>query len=173
MFKFYKQGIIDEYFKPEIKKELNVPLLPSILYRDYGWREILKTIVRNKNSTEKNNGFAENYGYIKEKGINSKSTKNELEKEFNKNYWINKTIDICKNNNIQLILFTSPYFQNTNFQNFENFNKYNLVYFNLSSSLNQEQFFSDNEHLNLNGAKIFTNIISKEFLLPPLKSKTY
>lgn len=125
----------------------------------------MKTIIKNKNNTEKNKGYAENYGTLKEKENKQDSTKNEILSKFKINRWINKTIEICKNKNIPLILFTSPYFQNRNFNNFENFKKYNIAYFNLSSTITEEQYFSDKTHLNHKGAIKFTKIISKEFSL--------
>jgi hypothetical protein len=78
-----------------------------------------------------------------------------------------KFIEICKKNNIKLILAFPPNFQhpNADFQNrvFNLSNTANVFHFNYDTSKKEyrdKKFYYDNSHLNYEGSKIFTTELS-------------
>ena len=161
LLKFYGKHYIDDYYSNELKRELSIPLYPSIKYRDFGWREILKTLFNNSNIANKELGFlpiieqhnVKQYDYAKFKIIKP-------------NKWISKSITFCKENNINVLLFTAPIWKlNANIK-FENIRQlYPVDYINFSDSLQKVQYYSDGTHLNRKGAEVFTKIFSKQLIV--------
>jgi hypothetical protein len=85
-------------------------------------------------------------------------------KKINKiNPWIRKSIQLCTNENIQVILFTSPYFNSKEYQNFDLFNSYKRPYWNFANTLKNKELFFDNSHINHQGAILFTDTFACAF----------
>ena len=86
---------------------------------------------------------------------------------------LKQLIALCCNNNIKIAIVSSPVYQmNKNFDGMmtqikrmclqQNKNVYFLDYSRYKSLYKQPVYFKDNLHLNYNGAKIFSEAISKE-----------
>ncbi len=153
LLKFYGKDKVEDYYSVGLKNEMNIPLLPSILYRDFGWREISKIAIKNHYDIN-NEGFTPLFGNktfaVKDIEINRKSL-------LVPNPWISKTIELCNKNNINTILFTAPIYNLKNGFRFNNIaNLYKCKYYNYSDSLQNKSLFFDQTHLNENGARCFS-----------------
>lgn len=155
LLKFYGKGILDDYYSEQLNNELKIPLYASIKYRDFGWREMLKTIFNNSNVSQNNLGYIpmltnKFHGDMKVFNIHLLFDK--------KNSWIAKSIEICLKNNIRVFLFTSPICSKKMVAKFDNLGKmYNVDYYNWSNYFRDNiSYFSDKTHLNSNGADNFT-----------------
>lgn len=82
---------------------------------------------------------------------------------------LNSYIDLCKENSIQLYIFISPhYVVNREFNRYKNISEYiekrngitTLNYEADSTFMNHPEYFADPNHLNFDGANIYTRIIS-------------
>ena len=164
LIKHFNQHLIDDYFTSEQNIKYKIPLYASVKYRDYSWREILKTIFRNKPQIL-------DQGYIPIKREfqtnNRKDIPTNVPLKFlaKKNIWVIKTIELCKKNGIGITLFTAPYYQINFSERFNNFRQYNCPYFNLSKTIKDSRYYSDNSHLNNFGAILFTQILSDSIRL--------
>jgi hypothetical protein len=161
LLKYYNRGLIDEYFSNDLAKILNIPLRASEVNRDFGWREILKSFFNNGKNLYLNNGYIpllENRTIAQKDLIISVNDINTL------NPWILAAINACNEKNIQTVLFTSPYFNSKNFNNFNFFNRYGITYWNFANSLKNPDLFSDNAHTNHEGAIQFTDTLSRKFI---------
>jgi hypothetical protein len=174
LIKHFNQHLIDDYFTSEQNFNYKIPLYACTNYRDYSWREILKTIFRNKPQTI-------DQGYIPIKREFQKDNLKDIPPNVplkflaTKNIWVIKTIELCKKNGIGVTLFTAPYYQIGFSERFNKFSQYNCPYFNLSKTLKDSRYFSDNSHLNNLGATLFTQILSDSMRLGqsfPNKVKT-
>jgi hypothetical protein len=152
--------MIDDYFSDNLQNDIKIPLLASIKYRDFGWREIFKTMFNNLNKSNQNQGFEP----IIANGFNDKSIsfkaigKGAL---LNKNKWISKSIALCSSKNIKVLLLTTPIFNLNNGFSFERIhNLYEIEYFNDVDSLCNRRYFSDQTHLNSFGANKYSKILA-------------
>ena len=156
LLKYHGKGIINDYFSEKTTMENSIPLFFSMFYRDFGWRELLKMCFRNSYSNNMS-GYSPVLSNIK----NIDAVKCEVISDFmfEKNIWIEKTLEICKNNNIPVIIFTSPYFKLCGAENFQLLERYELPYWNFSSVFDDPMLFADNNHVNHTGAIKFSEMI--------------
>ena len=159
LIKYFNQGSIDDYYTADQIVKYKIPLYPSIHYRDYSWREILKSIFKNNQQTQ-NQGYIPIFKEFQQDNKHNKPPSVPLSFLKKQNPWIVKTIELCKKRGIQVTLFTSPYYQVLSSGRFNRFKQYNCRYFNLSTSISDSCFFSDNSHLNHLGAQLFTKLLS-------------
>jgi hypothetical protein len=163
LLKFYKRGIIDDYFSANLKDELRIPLFASLNYRDFGWREVIKTLFNNNNSANQNLGYT---------AIQSKGFKPTQLYKFNKdafrkqNIWTSKAINLCNEKKIKVHLFTAPICTSNQIQTFNRFSRlYNVDYIDYSLRFkDSQQYFSDPTHLNREGAMLFSKIMTRDIL---------
>lgn len=159
LIKHFHRNLIDDYYTEEQNLKYQWPLYPNMFYRDYSWRELLKTVFKNQDRTQ-NKGYIPLYRTFKNNIKSEDSNSVPIQFMEKENPWILKTIELCKSNGIQVTLFTSPYFKVLYPERFSRFSKYNCCYFNLSKSLSDSIYFSDNSHLSHLGAREFTKILS-------------
>lgn len=160
LLKYYNSKIISDYFNSYSDKLLNVPLLKYLKYRDIGWREILKTLFKNNLNYDQLGFVAQNGNTIV---TESKIKINNI--NLTQNIWIDKSIDLCRNKKIQVVLFTSPIYRVANSNNLNIFsNIYHCTYYNFADSLQSKKYYYDATHLNELGADSFTQKLSKKFM---------
>jgi hypothetical protein len=162
LLKYYNKGIIDEYFSDKTNFEMAIPLYSSMINRDFGWREMLKTFFSNR--YPENGGYAPINNIIENPhDITPQKISNTLFN--NKSVWIQKSIQICMDKNINVVLFTSPYFKLENPESFNKLEMYDITYWNFSNSITEYKYFSDPSHLNDVGARLFTKQLANSFLV--------
>ncbi|GHC59505.1 hypothetical protein [Ulvibacter litoralis] len=119
-----------------------------------GFREFFLSLINKKPRIAPSNGFAPKFGNRTPlRGHNLPIT---IKQE---NSVLNEFIEICKKNEIQLLLYTSPYCSSTNNLNY--FEKLTLKIpglINYSKGFNDTLFFNCG-HLNNKGAQEFTNLL--------------
>lgn len=163
LLKYYYSGLIDDYFDEKTKLEMSIPLYASIIHRDFGWREILKTMINNKPADDSLYGYVPIFRSYHENNASKRPVL--MDTCFRApNPWIRKAIDICKDRNIKVILFTSPIYKLENPNYLSRFSMYKEDYLNLSESLSDSAYFKDYMHVNNSGALLFTEELSKRFL---------
>lgn len=162
LLKYYFTGEIEDYFDDSIKMQMCMPLLPNILNRDFGWREILKTLVVNKNVTAALRGYSPIYGelQLEEMNQNTFGLENIADQQ---NIWISKSIELLQKSGVEVFLFTSPYFNFSQKAKLNNLKVYNLTYFNFSNSISSGEYFKDYSHVNNAGARLLTDSLAERF----------
>lgn len=85
---------------------------------------------------------------------------------------LEKTIEKCKINNVELYFVTSPKLLNTNYKNTTQYQKlvqiidesdfYYSDYYDADIFISDSTLFKDNTHLNGNGAKVFSSLIFQQ-----------
>jgi hypothetical protein len=165
LLKYTGLGIVDDYFSEELKIKSKVPLLLNSTNRDYGWREVLKTVFKNNLYSDPS---SKKFGYVPIIDNHYKEAPNEAERQIEKlvckkNIWIEKTVQFCKSQGIKVVLFVSPYYTNSDPEQFNYFSVYGCPSFNLSNLLSQKSFFRDQSHLNEKGADSFTRVFADSF----------
>jgi hypothetical protein len=156
--KFYQMNIIDDYFSKKLNWQLKLPLYKNMIFKDLGWRELLKSLFQNSYNNNKN-GFGGKIGthILENKKFLLKTTEN-------RNIWISKITELCEVNNKKLIIFTAPIFGVQNPEKLLNLNKYGTPYFNYADMLIDKKFYFDEWHINTIGADSLTKIIALDFL---------
>ncbi len=156
LLKFFKRGIVNEYFTDELTSKLSIPLYASIFYRDFGWREMLKTFIRNENSSFLNQGYAKVNGTMNTNDLNIQKFK-FFPSEYIRNKWLKEIVSICEQKKIKLVLFTAPYFNCSNSIDTMRVIKYpGFKFINLSDLLVNPKMFKDSDHVNDFGANEFS-----------------
>lgn len=159
LIKHFNQGLIDNYYTTDQKIKYEIPLYPSIFYRDYSWRELLKSIFKNNQQTQ-NQGYIPILEQFHQNTQHNKPISVPSDFQKKQNPWIVKTLKLCEKKGIKVTLFTSPYYQVLSPDRFNRFKQYKSRYFNLSTSIRDSNLFSDNSHINHLGARFFTKILS-------------
>ena len=157
---YYNSDIISSYFNySEDVKFYQIPLYRYTKYRDLGWREFYKTLLKNYNSSISNNkGYSPlDYKEFKENIIEL----NNNEKLDLNNLHIDSLISLCNDEGIKLIFFTSPIYSNKNSELLNQLEAYLPNYLNQIDILKEKKYFKDNIHVNHEGAKVQTNHLSK------------
>ena len=145
---------------------------------------LIKNVINTKNTAvPKGNGFDSHACTPGDSLLTIISSRNRFSKEQQNNtavdaksnsngqIYLSHIIDLCHKNNIQLVLFTSPfyYMDGVNIRDYSDslnvFLKQNQVpYFNYSGSmmscLKSPTLWSDYAHLNIEGAKIFSGVFA-------------
>jgi len=156
---YYNSNIISSYFNYcEDNTFYNIPLYRYVKYRDLGWREFYKTIIKNRNkSFIKDKGYAPLYKKLSNDIIINKYN---FDESILYNKHLDEIIKICRQNNIELIFFSSPVFSNHNYKLINILENYLPNYYNQTELLKEKMYFKDNMHINHRGAIIQTNDIS-------------
>jgi len=113
-YKFHRRQIIDDYFTEDLNKTLRIPLLTYITIKNLSWREILKSTIKNELNMKK-------LGFGGRMGTFNTEASYKAKVSVDKNVWVEKFIQLCKKNNIKLMIFTSPIYR---IENFERINWY-------------------------------------------------
>ncbi|WP_452226414.1 hypothetical protein [Lacinutrix cladophorae] len=152
-----------DYVYNEIKKQDSFAFfkkyLPFYRYMLYdsklGFRELTMTFFK-KNIFENNMGFSAINGSMKKEG---RFVINDLQNK--KNIHLLEIIEMCKENQVACYFFTAPYYQ-TDF-NTEVLKENLPNYIDFSKSINNINMFNDYQHLNIQGAKVFTNVFIETY----------
>jgi hypothetical protein len=157
-----KKYIGDEFQKLENKDEYTLyEKIPFYKYLSHdghiGFRENFMSLMGRENPSFKN------LGLLNDKKSILKDSISEFKYVVNKknNKQLNEIIDLCKKNNVELILFTSPFYRPDKKielfeENFEN-------YYDFSDALNDYKLYYNPTHLNSTGAEKFTKLFIEEF----------
>ena len=157
---------ITSFFKLSNKQQFwqckNIPFYRYIYFSsNLGFREFLACLV----SVEKHQ-FSKDKGYVPLQN-SFKKTKLDFDKPINKNCFLDSIVNFNKNNKINCAFFTSPYRINSKIE----LNKLNQLVSkfpisnNFSTSLQNDNYYQDNYHLNHTGALIFTSILIEKLKL--------
>lgn len=151
--KFYEEEI------PEFNYLYYVPFYRYIKFdAEIGFREFAFAASHKMSTNLKNFGFAPLYG-------TGATMSYDLTKfKPNKNRYYESIKEICKANNINLIVLSTPICSNA--KGIENFDKIKSVYpeiKNYENAVTDDKYFSSCGHMNEEGAHVFTKIILKDF----------
>lgn len=147
-----------DYVYNEIAKQDSLAFfkkyLPFYRYMLYdsklGFRELAMAFIK-EDKMEENLGFSGINGTMKKEAtFRIKALENK------KNRHLLEILEICKKNEISCYFFTAPYYQ-TDF-NTEVLKENLPNYIDFSKSINNISMFNDYQHLNIQGAKAFTNL---------------
>ncbi|MFK7049945.1 hypothetical protein FLACOL_02642 [Flavobacterium columnare] len=154
----HTNSIIKDHFKSEADF-LQLYYIPFYRYIKFdskiGFRE-----VKNAFSKEKTN-LLDNKGYYPLEGTNWRRMKNNIAglKPI-RNHYLDDIKEICRKNNIRLILVMTPMCKCTKGMNyFSNVNKIYPEIYNFENAVTEDYYFSSCGHLNNKGAIKFTNYI--------------
>ena len=136
------------------KYDAYFPFYRYIKYKPkIGYRELLLTLGGKKR--------ADNFFIGLKTTFDKKNETYQFVKKYN-NSLLTKIKEYAKENNIQITLYTSPYYNRKNNQEFDLFCKENNI-INYTGSIKSIKYFKDLGHLNNKGARQFTLSIIKNF----------
>lgn len=154
--------IISGYYEDKLIDYKKIKLLPFYRYIKYepqiGFREMFFSLIKKPSNSLNNYGLYPllNEGKNMSHDLTDKSPKRNLSYEL-----IKKT---CKENDINLIVVTTPVCENT--KGMDYFSKINTIYpeiLNYENSVIEDKYFSSCGHLNYEGAKLLTSKIINDF----------
>ncbi|WP_348823492.1 hypothetical protein [Flavobacterium aestuarii] len=131
---------------------------------EIGFREVIKNIQKEKTSALENEGY---YPLVKHKKGNMKNNIASLNPLPHNKYY-EEIKQICKENNINLIVVMTPMCENVAGMNY--FDKVKKMYpeiHNYENAVVENKYFSSCGHMNDTGARMFTARIIKDFFLHP------
>ncbi len=160
---FINNSIIKEHLKDQLEEFPAKYYIPFYRYmvteHKIGLREFFATIVNKKPSVDLQNGYIAKYG--KNKLVTSKFPNKIREK----NETLDKISQICKLNNIKLIYFVAPICSKTEGIDYLKKLKIKLPELKDFSRLLGDDYFYNCAHLNDDGARLFTKILTKECIV--------
>jgi hypothetical protein len=154
--------IISNYYQDRLVDYRKIKFLPFYRYIKYepqiGFREMFFTLINKPSNSLHNYGLFPlmNEGKNMSHDLTDKTPKRNLSYEM-----IKKT---CKENDIRLIVVTTPVCENT--KGMDYFRKINTIYpeiLNYENCVIEDKYFSSCGHLNYEGAKLLTLKIIKDF----------
>jgi hypothetical protein len=155
-------SLVSNYYQNKLSDYDYVKFFPFYRYIKYepqiGFREFFFTLIKRPSNSLYNYGLFPlmNEGKNMSHDLTDKTPKRNLSYEL-----IKKT---CKENNIRLIVVTTPVCENT--KGMDYFSKINTIYpeiINYEKSVTEDKYFSSCGHLNHEGAKILTSKIIDDF----------
>lgn len=153
---------ISNYYRPIIPDFDLLYYVPFYRYIKYdsqiGFREMFFSIINRPSRSVQNLGF---YA-LKGEGVNMKYDLLSYTPKRNKDYELIKKI--CKENNINLIVVSTPMCENV--KGLDYFNRIQQIYpevYNYEHVVSKDKYFSSCGHLNEAGARLFTAKIIKDF----------
>lgn len=135
------------------------PFLRYCIYDSkIGFREFFSNLINKKTSVIKNNGYNSLKGSNEDKFI---LPKNVIES----NPYFNRIVAFCNQNKIKVIFFIAPLSKNNKNLEYVSKLKTKIPYLeDFSGVIKNEKMFVDNKHLNDDGAKLFTEILTDKLL---------
>lgn len=174
---YFNDPVIYETLKNEHPTFKFHKLLPAINYATfkYDWNQaaLINNLFNLRDSPWGSNGYmCSDTSYI-DAVVGGRSDFDELPPNW---YWIDKIHELCKANNAELKLITSPYFKmlddiqsNPVFE--RALSKRGISYDDYSRLLlGRKEYFRDNRHLNLNGTKKYISIIKNKLINQQLEN---
>ena len=165
----HQSKTIRDFYKniPDYTKVVYIPFYRYIKYESkIGFREMLFSALHKKSNCLENQGF---YPLLHDaRPLVAKNLSNYVP---HKNKSLDNIKEICKKNNIQLLLITTPICNNT--INREYFNHIKEIYPEIrrfENAVTDDKYFSTCGHMNQQGAIKFTEIVFNAFFKP--KNKT-
>jgi hypothetical protein len=160
---YFSQEIPANYYDDYTAHQMWIPLLPNALNREFGWREIIKSIFRNLPISEEMGGYFPISGVLQ---FDKEVEFIEVPDSFgmSPNTWIQQSIELLEKKGVKVILFTAPYYTLQPTDKLERLGLYELPYINCSKCISNSEMFSDVSHINHKGALVFTDSIAHRFL---------
>ena len=155
-------SLVSNYYHNKLSDYNYVKYIPFYRYIKYepqiGFREMFFSLIKRPSNSLHNYGLFPlmNEGKNMSHDLTDKTPKRNLSYEL-----IKKT---CKENNIKLIVVTTPVCENT--KGIDYFRKINTIYpeiLNYENSVVEDKYFSSCGHLNYEGAKLLTSKIINDF----------
>jgi hypothetical protein len=153
---------ISNYYKEVIPNHKALYYVPFYRYIYYdskiGFREMFFSAIQKKSILLENQGYYPLHG----KGRNLSYNMKDYFPKKNIDYEVIKVL--CKENSINLIAVTTPICKGcNNFDYFKNIKKIYPEIHNYESYVSDDKFFSTCGHMNMEGAKLFTQKIIDDF----------
>lgn len=154
--------VVSNYYQDKMLDYNFVRFIPFYRYLKYGpqigFREFFFTLIKKPSNSLNNYGLFPlmNEGKNMSHDLTEKTPKKNLSYELIKK--------VCKENNIRLIVISTPLCENT--KGMDYFDKINTVYpeiVNYEKCVTEDKYFSSCGHLNYQGAKILTSKIIADF----------
>lgn len=158
----YSNKIISNYYQDRLVDYRKIKFLPFYRYIKYepqiGFREMFFALIKKPSNSLHNYGLFPlmNEGKNMSHDLTDKTPKRNLSYELIKKR--------CKENDIRLIVVTTPVCENT--KGMDYFRKINTIYpeiLNYENCVIEDKYFSSCGHLNYEGAKLLTLKIIKDF----------
>ena len=155
---FIRNEVISSHFKKYDKQYYSYYYLPFYRYQSadfkIGFREFFMSAINKRSKIDFN------YGYIPKYDSGDITIPEEFPKKIaDKNIFVEEIINLCKENDIELILFCSPFCSYTRDLTYVDNLKKRYSSLNNYSKAMDDTFFSNCSHLNYKGARVFTHII--------------
>jgi hypothetical protein len=156
--------IIDSYLKSTNENFLFYKYIPFVKYTDsdqlIGFRKIISSLKNKPSAFKLNKGYEPLYGF-------SSRQPEKIPKIVNKkNKYFSEINIFAKSKNLNVIYFSSPVSSDT--KNLDYFDKLKTQIpeiNNFHNTLNDHKYFSDNLHVNDDGAIVFTTILIEKLKL--------
>lgn len=133
--------------------------IPFYRYINYGYKIGYRELLLILNNKRRSESF-----YIGLKTILKDRKASYVFKENYNNDLLNEIIHFAKAHNVELSFFTSPYFNPQKTTKYKKFSKQNNIVHYIDS-IKEIKYFKDSDHLNYLGAKIFTEMLIRDFKL--------
>ena len=125
---------------------------------EIGFRDLVKGLTGQQLRSIKNFGHIPSYEVLKKK---NRALEYEVSLLDRANPHIAEIINLCADNDVDIVFFTSPIFNAT--QDFSLLNKYLPSYFDFTYLIKNPDLFADHRHLNATGVAYFGEHICKIF----------
>ena len=142
-------------------KNKNVPFYRySITSQKIGIREVVSNLMEKKTPVNENKGYSPLYG-------NFSGGKYALPNSINsKNKYYDLVVKYCLNHKKEVVFFTAPFrILNNDFSFVQKLETKIPEFKNFSNELPNNKYFQNNNHLNHDGAIVFTNILIEKLKL--------
>lgn len=154
---YIKNNEVKNHFKKYDDDFVLDTKMPFYRYMNYGYkigyRELL---LKSSNNTRKENFF------IGLKRVLKDESASYVFKDEYKNGLLNEIKTFAKEQNIELVFFTSPYYNSKKITEFQKFAKNNNIT-HYVDSIKDVKYFKDSHHLNNLGARRFTKMLMRDF----------
>jgi len=132
---------------------------PFYRYMNYGYKIGYRELLLKLNNKNRRESF-----YIGLKPVLKDNNASYLFKEKYNNDLLNEIKSFAKEENVALVFFTSPYYNPQKTVKFKKFAKQNNIN-QYIDSIKKVEYFKDSDHLNYLGARIFTEMLIRDFNL--------
>jgi hypothetical protein len=155
-------SIVSNYYQNRLLDYHIIKYIPFYRYIKYdpqiGFREMFFSMIKKTSNSLHNHGLAP----LMNEGTNMSNDLTDKSPKRNSSYELIK--QICKKNNIKLIVVTTPICENTKGMIY--FEKINSIYpeiLNYENCVVEDKYFSSCGHLNYEGAKLLTSKIIEDY----------
>jgi hypothetical protein len=156
---FIKEPVIDHHLKKYDDSYFLDSNLPFYRYMNYSYKINYRELFLKINKKNRKEAF-----FIGLNAVHKNEKSTYLFKERYENALLNEMQIFAQKNNLEIIFYTSPYYNPKNTLSFKEFAIENDIK-NYVDSVKRVEYFKDSHHLNYLGARIFTSKLIRDFNL--------